>query len=596
MQIIQDYFLSAEDLFYSIYFGSREIIKGQQELDKINVFPVADGDTGSNLAMTVSSFNQMPGDMTSHCQVANYFAEKALENARGNSGIIFANFFCGMSDAICQGQKVHAGEFADIMARGIQNAYDSVVEPAEGTILSVMRDWLVVFRQQVRTVNLAQAFSKAMSAAHESLQSTTERLQVLKENKVVDAGAKGFVLFLEGIRNYLADTSQKYKVQLDRTEQTEWDAAVTEAIPREVEYRYCTQAILTGERIDKIDLRNRLSRFGNSVVLGGHQDKVKFHLHTDRPQDLMSTLLELGQIRQPQVQDMLRESNMIYQPKYPIALVTDTAADLPQHVIDRYDIVVMPLHLSYDGNEFLDKLTISSQNFYQLYNQGEARMKSSQPSVSDFKQLYSSLLRHYEHVVSVHLSSQLSGTWNASRLAAEAISTEKIAVLDSRQLSSSQGLLVKHLAELIERGTDFDELKRRAVLLSTQAEILVSVRDLKYMIRGGRVSRIKGIFARLLKLKPIVSLDEKGASKLFGKSTSFAKNMDKIIELVANKARTHERLEYAIGHVDAAALAAETAARLEATIRKKPAYIMDISPIIGSHAGPGAVSVSTLVF
>jgi len=255
---------------------------------------------------------------------------------------------------------------------------------------------------------------------------------------------------------------------------------------------------------------------------------------------------------------------------------------------------MVPLKLAFGEHVFLDKVTITADDFYSHLERSPVHPTTSQPSVTEFRNLYSFLGSHYESVIAIHLSGRLSGTWNTSRVAAEQVADRRITVMDSRNLSGALGLIVLRAAEAIEAGTDHETLTRLLEEWIARTAIYVSVPSLKYMVRGGRVSPMKGKIANWLNLKPIVSLDREGRSMLYGKSFSQAGSQRKMLQLAADFQRRGAIWNYSVFHAHAAAQAHQCRLELEKLLGKPPAYVMDISPIIGLNAGSGAVAIALM--
>ncbi|NJO56733.1 MAG: DegV family EDD domain-containing protein, partial [Rhodospirillales bacterium] len=198
------------------------------------------------------------------------------------------------------------------------------------------------------------------------------------------------------------------------------------------------------------------------------------------------------------------------------AIVTDSACDLPQELIERHRIHKVPLLIAASGSEYLDSLTLDASRLRGLSESKGAFPKTSQPPNHFFSRLYTNLASHYQDIVSIHLSAALSGTYAASAKAAEQ-ADGKVFSFNSRTLSGSLGLLVLRAAEAAEERMSAEEISRNLPEWAAKARIFVSVTSLRYMVKGGRVSPLKGLAAQVLNLKPIVSVDEEGKSILYGK-------------------------------------------------------------------------------
>jgi DegV family protein with EDD domain len=196
------------------------------------------------------------------------------------------------------------------------------------------------------------------------------------------------------------------------------------------------------------------------------------------------------------------------------------------------------------------------------------------------------------------MSKELSGTWNASRHVAEKLGErtgKKITVIDSAQLSGSLGLMVLRAAEAIAAGLPHDEIVSLIKQWQEKACILVSVKDLKYMIRGGRVSPMKGRIANLLNLTPIISLNREGKSVLYDKAFSQKGNMKKVMKIIAKKLRQNRLWKYSLLHAHDPGRAEWYAGQLTPLLGKEPDFVIDISPVVGLSAGHGALAVALML-
>jgi hypothetical protein len=291
---------------------------------------------------------------------------------------------------------------------------------------------------------------------------------------------------------------------------------------------------------------------------------------------------------------MVEQFDAVHRRKYPIALVTDSACDLPREILDAYQIHVVPLSLLVDGVEYLDGLTVSPREFHGMVRTAKHHPTTSQPPAATFHRLYSYLSSHYDSIIAIHLSAKLSGTWEVSRREAVRFEQKKITVIDSRHLSGSLGLIVLRAAEEIAAGKSHEEVAAAVECFLPRAENLVSVKTLAHMVKGGRVSPLQGMAAKILNMKPIVSVDREGKSVLYGKAFSTRANVNKILRMVADRHREHPLRSYAVVHAKAPERAEQLARRLREIVGKDPLYIMEISPIVSLNAGPGALSVVTM--
>lgn len=320
-------------------------------------------------------------------------------------------------------------------------------------------------------------------------------------------------------------------------------------------------------------------------------------MHTNNPTQLFQELKKAGTITFQKVDDMVRQQETIYKRKWKIALVTDSTCDLSQELIDFYQIHVVPLNINFGDNHFLDKVTIQPEQFYDMLETEAEFPKTSQINEQAFTNIYSHLASHYDAIIAIHLTGKFSGTYNNSVKAGIRISQEfnkLVQVIDSRNLSGSLGLLVLKAAQYIEAGEDFSTIVKNIQAEVAQSFIFVSVRDLKYMIKGGRVSKPKGMIAGLLGLNPVISMDENGKSMLFGNTFSQKSSLKKVFNHIEKMCEQKAVWNYIVLHAHNPQGAREAEEQMKRITSKTAVSVVDISPVIGMHAGNGAIAVSLL--
>jgi hypothetical protein len=258
---------------------------------------------------------------------------------------------------------------------------------------------------------------------------------------------------------------------------------------------------------------------------------------------------------------------------------------------------MLPININFGENHYLDKVTIQPEQFYTLLKENKDYPKSSQVNEKSFTNLYSHLASHYDSIISIHLSDKLSGTFNSSQKAARAISKEfnkPISVINSKNLSGALGLIVLRTAKAIESGFSHDQVVNMAQNWTNNLKIFVSVRSIKYLVRGGRVSAVRGLIARILNINPIVSIDESGKAIVFDKSFNQRANMDKVMGYITKISQEKKIWNYIVLHANNDDAAKWYSEKMEILTDKKPVSVVNISPIVGANAGIGAASVALL--
>jgi hypothetical protein len=583
-------------LYYTFIAGARKVIEHQVELNKINVFPVNDGDTGTNLASTIRAVVDSLHPHRSYKITADRIAETTLVNARGNSGIIFAQFLYGMSTETGNFKTITINQFAESIKNSVRYIYEAVANPVEGTMLTVIKDWAnYIYDNRNRITDFNQLFISSFDVLNRSLIATKSKLAVLTKANVVDAGARGFVFFVEGIIDFI--TNRNLKELIHVRAETALFEKLEEAIPEKVDFRYCTEALIKNSSINNKSLLQILEKYGNSIVIAGSDKMRRLHLHTNNPAGLFSELRNTGTLAFQKADDMIRQSQVVNDRKWKIALVTDSTCDLAQDIIDNYQINMLPININFGENHYLDKITIQTDQFYTLLKESKDYPKSSQVNEKSFINLYSHLASHYDSIIAIHLSDKLSGTFNSSQKAAKAISKEfnkSISVINSKNISGALGLVILRTAQAIEAGYSHDQVVHMAERWTNSAHLFVSVRTIKYLVRSGRVSIVRGLLARILNINPIVSIDETGKAILFGKTFSQKANMVKVMKHITKIHHGKKIWNYIVLHANNIDAAQWYSSRMEILTDKKPAFVVNISPVLGAHAGTGAAAVALL--
>lgn len=585
--------MTGKDLHFAVLAGSKEIIKNKNSLNKINVFPVADGDTGSNLASTANSIIEESIPHDSVIDTINSISDAALYGARGNSGIIFAQFLNGLSME-SSAVNLNVKSFASLVERSVPHTYKAISNPKEGTILTVIKDWSNSLKKNSNIYgDFQQLLTKSLEEAKISLENTKYLLSELRNADVVDSGAKGFVHFLEGILNYYKYGKEDTVEPLLKSESID-EENHNHIISGDIKYRYCTEAYIKGENIDIEEIRGRINNLGDSLILAGNQRKVRIHIHTNDPTKVFSSVKDFGDINQQKVDDMVLEYNIAHHRISNTAILTDSIADIPQELLDKYQIHMLPVNLIIDGTSYLDKLTISPEEFYKLAKLAKMHPSSSQPSPKTIENMFSFLLSHYESIIVVTVSSKLSGTYSQIKTISEKLeySNKKISVIDSKLDSGAQGLLVLKAAEELAKGNPYEEVLINIEDTIKKTKIFVNVDTLDYMVRGGRVSPLKGTLAKIANLKPIVSLDENGFGTAFGASFSRKGAMKKLIRLVDKINKEKGIIRYSLVHSNALGKVKEYEKEFVKILGFSPDYTEEISPVIGLNAGEKAVAIS----
>ncbi len=578
--------------------AAERLIENYAHLDAINVFPVPDGDTGSNMAGTMRSIVDGSADAldSSIEAMSQIIAEAALLGARGNSGVILAQFFCGFAEGVKDFVRVTPEQFAAAVNKAADRAREAMASPKEGTILTVITDWAEHLRDNCgKYRDFPELLMDSLGRAQISLKETTEKLASLKAAGVVDAGAQGFVYLLDGIQDFVE------RGRLDRRAEQEMLAAparMGEAQERvaveDLEFRYCTECLLRGEGIALAELRERLESMGDSLIVAGTASVARVHVHTNDPEAVFSIASEYGEATRRKVDDMLRQHReLVTRARQRVGIVTDSCCDLPDDFVKGHGIRFAPLTLTLDGQEFVDKIEISPGEFNDRLR-GARIAKTSQPAPQRFKEVYETMIGEYEELVSIHLTGGSSGTFQAAANMARQVEAEKIDVLDSHTLTVALGLVVREAALAAGLGMSAAEVRAVAADAIDKVRIYVTLDTLDFAVRGGRVSKGQGLLAKVLRIKPVLTFNRQGKAEVIAKGLGTLHAQRTLFREVQTYAQGKKNLRFAIAHVAAPGTAERYRKMIWNTYGVEPLYTSEASPVLGCYSGLGAAAIAVL--
>ena len=269
-----------------------------------------------------------------------------------------------------------------------------------------------------------------------------------------------------------------------------------------------------------------------------------------------------------------------------IALVTDSTCDLPDSVVKEKNITVIPLNVHFGEETFLDGIDLQSNEFFEKLSTSEIHPQTSQPSVGRFVKTYNDLLKKHDSILSLHISSKLSATYNSALQAQKEIGNEKIKVIDSMNGTLGLGAIVHHIADLNQKGESFENLVKETEKIIPNAIFMGLVPTLEYLAKGGRIGKARAFMGSLLKIKPILSAVD-GEIQSVGKARTLIKGMDFIVDEMKNRKISKLFIVHA-NHEERANLLKEKTKDL---IDPKDVIIAEFGPVVGTHLGPGAFGV-----
>ncbi|HOL23341.1 MAG: DegV family EDD domain-containing protein [Candidatus Hydrothermae bacterium] len=575
--------LRSKEFRKALLAGIVKLQDSEEELNRINVFPIPDGDTGTNLSETFNGGIQVLTESGSLklCEVIKRFSDSILFTAKGNAGTIMSQLFVGLQEALEGKETISTKEFADSLMHASKVVYDSLENPVEGTIITVIRD-TAEFAQQIATSepDFITFFKKLHSRAETSLNETPELLPRLKEKGVVDAGALGFVLLLRGIVEYI----ETGEIELTKKLPKETKRIIEE---EQIEHRYCAEAVVKADGVDKKELAVILGALGSSILIAGAGGLFKIHIHTNWPQKVFNALKKKGTLLKQKIDDMI-EMNL-RAAKRKLGVIVDSTADVPLGLAHEFGINVIPLQIIVDGKTCLDGIDIDKKTMLDLLVEGKTKLSTSQPDPISIERTIREALSKSEKVLILTLSSQLSGTYNAIKLVASKF--KNVYVLDSKTVSLGTTLLALRALEKFKEGYDIESLPRYLNNVNKKSFFILTLNTVKYLMRSGRISHLKGGFVEALGIKPVLVVNQEGilehTTQAFGKNNAYRK----ITTTLKKKLNPQWTYDFGIAYAGETPYPAKLEAFLKNNFSVRHIIKSEVGPLLALHVGPGAYGV-----
>ncbi|MDD5014390.1 MAG: DegV family protein, partial [Atribacterota bacterium] len=422
------------------------------------------------------------------------------------------------------------------------------------------------------------------------------KLLILKKAGVVDAGAQGFVSILEGIVNFIEyGRIKSLKVIASTTDKMR--SVNVDKVDSGINFQFCAECLLEGKGLDLGAIKQKIDSLGDSIIVAGSINRAHIHIHTDTPEDVFTELSEFGTIVKTKVDDMDKQHTKIKLDTHTksVGLVTDSTCDLPQEIIKKYNIQVVPIVIQIGKKSYLDQVEIKPKDFIHILETSNEKLSTSQPPPAFFTEAYNKLALKYESIISLHISEKLSGTIQGARIGCKNMKySNKIRIVDSKTSSVALGLLVAEAAQLIQEKFNLEEIIDRIKIAADNVKIFISIPTLKYLMRSGRLNKTKGLLGTLFNLKPILTVNYDGNIVEVAKVVGQKRVIHKTVGLAIQFAKRVKNPRFAITHVAAPELAQWYSDKIRTIFNPSKVIISEASPALSIHIGIGGAAIAVL--
>ena len=458
-------YISQNELKKMLLFSSERIERDKEQINKINVFPVPDQDTGNNLSATLKGIksNIENKDFESIAELSDSVLDGALTSAQGNTGIIYTGFLAGFFPCIAEEKEVGAEKMGIAFEKGYERARESIQDPKEGTMLDVIKAFALAIKDySKKEKDIVKNFYFALEKANEALLDTSNKMEVLKRAGVVDAGGLGFLMILETYLDTLKE--QEEDPFVIKTKQGT-EIMKPKRFIQILSNRYEVVALLDDGYCDEKQIREKLDPLGNCLDIIKIKNRTKIHIHTDMPYEVRDIIKKMGNIESLRIEDMAKEvTGQKSVENVSIGMVIDERAGLSPKIISHYDIEVIPLRIIWEEGE-----NVAGENVCQRIKEAKEKGISSCPKIEPilpefFMESYKTQLQKFDDVLCIVSSSALSNNYDSALKGRDLLSEEEknhVHVIDSKNISAGQSILILEAIEMIAEQRKIEEIVRK---------------------------------------------------------------------------------------------------------------------------------------
>jgi DegV family protein with EDD domain len=509
--------------------------------------------------------------------------------------MMLAHFLLGFAEVMEGKDQATVQEIAAGFRRGAERLYASLDDPREGTILTVAREAaLSAERAAADSPDVSVFMTRLLQEGERALARTPELMAALKDAGVVDAGGMGFVRMIEGVVRYIAGDPILPASASVYTGEYSVPAAHVE-VAAERDFQFCTEVMVRGPQLPPAnEVRAQVRIFGGSVQVVVAADILKVHVHTDTPEAVFTYAARWGTVEATKAEDMrAQHRKLAHGDRRPVAIVVDSTVDLPDAVLDRHHITMVPLQVMFGDETFKDRVELRPDEFYRRMRlTPKVIPTTTQPTPGEFVRVLREARGLADEVVAILVASKLSGTYQSGVTAARSAGIDHVELVDSGTASLGLGMLALRGAELAESGWRGVEIAEELRRVRRQSGGMITVDRFENLLRSGRVTRGKALIAGMLDVKPILGLDVEGAvvplDRVRGKRNLVPRVLGLLDKLLTPRPKA---VRFGIAHAEAPEQAERLRDALVAAYQPRDCFVSLATGVLGTHVGLGAWAV-----
>ena len=566
-----------DDLIKAVAVGYERIVAWADILDRINVYPVPDGDTGRNLVITLGACRNVNGDL-------NSLISEVLLSARGNSGNIAAGFLSGF---------LTCNELSSLPASaevGRDLAYRAISNPQQGTMISLF-DTLSTSLRRTPPEGTGIWVDSIIHDMEDTVRNTREQLLELKKAGVVDAGALGMLVFLDPLLNTLAGRPVKPSLFTDDLKDS---FNVSASWQDSTHQGYCFDVLLKVGQEDQEVIKHVMD-VGESVVAMPNGERLKVHLHASEREKVRQDLAAIGAILSWAEDDLAEQTIRFSESRknQAIHIMTDAAGSVTRDLAQKLQITLLNSYIAV-GSRSLPETYVDPSQLFKAMKAG-AKVSTSQPSILEQHECYCNVMKFHDRILYLCVGSFYTGNYDVViRWKAENDPENRMTVIDTGLASGKLGLIARAAAELSLTVSDPLEVIAFAKGAIERVQEYIFLETLQFLAAGGRMSKTGAFFGDILHIKPIISPYPDGARKI-GVAKSTKDQVKFALRRLEKDILRDQKTTLLLEHTDNKEwLEREIKPEIERRFPSVKVISQSLSLTTAAHVGPGSWGIAFL--